>query len=746
MAEIEILVKGKNQANLDKLATDGKQAGKEIGAGLEKGFKEGEQASDRMRKQVGADLDKTAAKAKESGGEGGKGFGEGFATAVQAGQGGPQGAVEGMLDSVGAKGGALAAGAAIGGLLAKGFTDLLARNDLGGVVSAQLGGTTQDSARYGRLAGQIYGDNYGDALEDAAEGIKAVTKNKLVMTNATDAEIRKMSELAMTVAKVTEQDANAVARAAHQMLVNGLANSAEEAFDLIVRASQKGLDVNDDLIDTLVEYSTKFRDLGLSGPDALGLISQAMDRGARDADTAADALKEFAIRAEDGSVATARGFRAVGLDAESMAAAIGRGGGAARTALGETLDGLRAIHDPVLRDQAAVDLFGTKAEDLGDALYGMNLHTVAKELGDVAGATDQAGKSMETSGQTVERAWRNTTNALTEFAAHMVKGIERSYEFAEAVTRGFGPEVIAGSPVADSEWLKAYKGRVDDAAHAWDREGSSIRKVTRSLEENIKTHKDAMGLFESLAGAEISYQKAVDDAAESLKANGKTLDINTEKGRENKLALLEIADAAYGQIEAMEKSGATAADVTKTMATARDQFIDVATKMGMSRDAANKLADSLRLIPGSYQANVGVNGADLATNQIKTLKGHLIDLTNRPYIASVSVTQSHPAGGGKMYVGYGHGGVVSSAAEGGPRGPVVMTQEQGPEIGVWPNGSMIIPAGMSRQIMAGALGGGAGRGGPVEARVTFGGDLDGYMATAWMKAYNDGLIRFEVRT
>jgi hypothetical protein len=742
MAEIEILVKGKNQANLDKLATDAKKAGKEVGDGLQKGFKEGEQASERTRKQIGDDLDKTAKKAKTSGEEGGKGYGEGFASAVNTAQGGPQAAVDGALEKIGGGGGAAAAGAAIGGLLIKGFSDLMAREDLGGVLSAQLGGTVQDAGRYGHLAGKIYADNYGNAIEDAAAGIKAVVQNKLVAANATDAELAKMSEMAMTVAKVTEEDANAVAQAAHHMLVNGLASSAEEAFDIITRASQNGLDVSHDLLDTLVEYSTKFRDLGLNGQDAMGLISQALKAGARDTDTAADALKEFAIRAQDGSVSTARGFRTIGLDANSMGEAIAAGGSRARAALGETLDGLRAIHEPIIRDQAAVDLFGTKAEDLGDALYGMNLHTVGKEMDEVAGATERAGKSMETSGQTVERAWRNTTNALTDFAAHEIRGVEAANDIAETIARGFKPEALAGTPVADSEWVKAYKERVDEAAHAWDREGSSIKKSTRSLEENIKVHQESMQLFESLAGAEITYQKAVDDATEAVKKNGKTVDIHTEKGRENKQALLDMADSAWAQISAMDANGESAANLTVTMATARDQFIDVARKMGMSGEAANHLADQLRLIPRDIQMYMGLHGQEAAENTIRTLKGHLIDLTNRPYVASIVVTEKHPAGGGKMFIGYGHGGVVGHAAEGGPRGNRVLVGEQGPEIVDLAPGSMVHSNADSQRMMAG--GGGSGR--SPETTVRFTGELDSYMATAWMKAYQDGLIRIEART
>src|SRR6185503_16643103 len=123
-----------------------------------------------------------------------------------------------------------------------------------------------------------------------------------------------------------------------------------------------------------------FRKLGLDGPHAMGLLSQAIKAGARDSDTAADAIKEFSIRAVDGSKTTAAGFKALGLPVKQTTEAFAKGGDIAAESFNSVLERLRAIPDPVKQSQIAVQLFGTKAEDLGQSLFAMNLDTAKQQM------------------------------------------------------------------------------------------------------------------------------------------------------------------------------------------------------------------------------------------------------------------------------------------------------------------------------------------------------------------------------
>jgi phage-related minor tail protein len=289
-------------------------------------------------------------------------------------------------------------------------TSVEATNDK---LAAQLGFTGEIAKEFGGIAGDLYSNAYGDSLEGVNEALKAVWSHGLVDEDAATEDIKKVAATALDFSSAMGQDVDKVSAAIGTMLKTGLAKNATEAFDVMTRGFQQGVNKADDLLDTFVEYSTQFRKLGLDATTATGLLSQGLQGGARDADTVADALKEFSIRAIDGSKTTGDAFKALGLDGKKMAADIAGGGPKATAALGTVLDKLRGMKDPVERSAAAVGLFGTKAEDLGDALYSLNPTTATNALGDVAGASQKMGETLAD----------NSATKITAFTRSLETGI-----------------------------------------------------------------------------------------------------------------------------------------------------------------------------------------------------------------------------------------------------------------------------------------------------------------------------------
>jgi phage-related minor tail protein len=286
------------------------------------------------------------------------------------------------------------AAAGIGALIVGNVGKALEQGAIKAKLAAQLGATGEDAKRLGKLAGKLYVDGYGESMEATAEMLKTSFENGLVSLKDTDEQIQDVVASVSTYTTLTGEDATAATRAVAQAIKTGLVKDAKQGFDLLVRGQQLGINKAEDLLDTISEYGTQFRKLGLSGEDALGLINQLLQGGARDADTAADAIKEFSIRAVDGSKSSADGYKALGLDAKKMTAEIAKGGPAARTAFGDILDGLNGIKDPVKREAAGVALFGTKWEDLGASIGKADLDTAAKSMGGVAGSVDRANAAL----------------------------------------------------------------------------------------------------------------------------------------------------------------------------------------------------------------------------------------------------------------------------------------------------------------------------------------------------------------
>lgn len=280
-------------------------------------------------------------------------------------------------------------------------------------LAAQLGIGPAKAAELSKVSANVYQNAWGDSIETVNEAVKGVYSS-IGDTSKAEGGIEGLTTKALALSETFGQEVGPTTAAVGQMLKTGLAKDADEAFDILTRGFQSGADKAGDLLDTVNEYGTQWRKFGLDGKTAMGLLSQGLKGGARDADIVADSIKEFSIRAIDGSETTAEGFKMIGLNAKDMAAKIGRGGKSASGALDETLDRLRAIKDPVERSKAAVALFGTQAEDLGDALYSLDPSKAVQSLGKVGGAADKMAKTVHDNPKAALESFKRT--AITRLA------------------------------------------------------------------------------------------------------------------------------------------------------------------------------------------------------------------------------------------------------------------------------------------------------------------------------------------
>lgn len=188
-----------------------------------------------------------------------------------------------------------------------------------------------------------------------------VTQN---LGEMSDEQLQSITESAFALRDTFEYDISESTRAAKAMMDN-FGVSGDEAMSMIAAGAQNGLDYSGELIDSISEYSTQFAKVGLDADDMFKIFEKGAESGAWNLDKVGDAVKEFSIRAIDGSDSTAAGFTAIGLNADEMAAKFGQGGETAKKAFSDTLKALSSIEDPLEKDAAGVALFGTMWEDLG---------------------------------------------------------------------------------------------------------------------------------------------------------------------------------------------------------------------------------------------------------------------------------------------------------------------------------------------------------------------------------------------
>jgi len=256
-----------------------------------------------------------------------------------------------------------AAGAAAGGLFAKGLSDNMNIEVANDRLAGQLGLSTEEAKKAGEMAGDVYAQNWGDSIEDVNEAIRGVDTNISAVGDTSKEAFESMTTDALALKQTFDMDVAKSTEAVGAMLKNKLAPDAQAAFDIITAGAQNGVNKADDLLETFQEYSPQFSKLGIDGKDALNLLSAGLKAGARDTDVIADGFKELSIRAIDGSSLTAQGFKAIGLNAKTMAEEFGKGGESARKATQKTMDGLLSLKDPVQQNIAGTALFGTQWED-----------------------------------------------------------------------------------------------------------------------------------------------------------------------------------------------------------------------------------------------------------------------------------------------------------------------------------------------------------------------------------------------
>jgi TP901 family phage tail tape measure protein len=134
-------------------------------------------------------------------------------------------------------------------------------------------------------------------------------------------------------------------------------------------------------------------------------------------------------------------------------------------------------------------------------------------------------------------------------------------------------------------------GATDTLAGSQDKATTSAEKQKKALEDLEEALRDGIDLALQLSGSQIGVEAALDDARAAAKENGETLDIHTKKGRANKTALDDIARASLSHRDALIKEGATTAEVTRATNDAREAFIKIGTRMGLTKKEAKKLAD-----------------------------------------------------------------------------------------------------------------------------------------------------------
>ncbi|WP_052124676.1 phage tail tape measure protein, partial [Lysinibacillus odysseyi] len=270
-----------------------------------------------------------------------------------------------------------------------------------GQIQAALGGTKEEAEALEDTAKTVWKDGFGESLEDVSSGLIRVKQN---MKRIDGSEIEKVTRDSIALAKTFESDVNEVTRAGNNLMVNfGL--SADEAFDLMAKGAQSGLNFSNEMFDNLAEYGPLFANMGYSAEEYFGILQRGSEAGVYNLDYINDVMKEFQIRVKDGSKSTTDSMKELSKSTQQVWKDFLNGKGTVADVAAAVVPELEAMDDQVAANNIGVGLFGTKWEDLeAKAMYAM-LNT-REGLEGAKGAMDALAQAQE---QTFGQRWESFT-------------------------------------------------------------------------------------------------------------------------------------------------------------------------------------------------------------------------------------------------------------------------------------------------------------------------------------------------
>ena len=292
--------------------------------------------------------------------------------------------------------------------------------------------------------------------------------------------------------------------------------------------------------------------------------------------------------------------------------------GEAAKHFGSDLDGLygkiRSLTDPSTVDN--VQQFIVTLGGLGDWDS-----TPVKEAKENLDAIDKSLAGLVKNGQADLAA-----EALKQLTAEYGKGGRDTKEFTKNLD---DYEAALADARFEQELAASAMGLFGDQAVAVGEKLAAQKASADGLRQSIQALSDtSRGAFD----AQTRFEEALDKVTESIKENGRTLDIGSEKGRANRDALSALASATQDAAAKARENGASWQTVAGIYDKGRKSLVDNAFAITHNREEAERLADTLMKMP-SKTMRLEMRTEDA----VKSLNGVVAAMKKTPNAKSVTV-------------------------------------------------------------------------------------------------------------
>ncbi|GBC62484.1 hypothetical protein DENIS_3456 [Desulfonema ishimotonii] len=478
--------------------------------------------------------------------------------------------------------------------IASEFEDAQAR------LQVQTGKTAEATATLGEVIDSVYGHGFGESVEQASD---TVVQALVAFDTASEQTLEYVSKAALGIQTAWGEDTQKTISSA-EVLVEKFGLKHEQAMNTIIAGYQRGLNKSEDMLDSILEYAPQFADGGASAEQFFSILETGLQGGVLGTDKAADAFKEFRVRIQDGSTATADGLAALGLSADEFATKMGDGSMSAADAFNIVLEKLRETDDQNDLMQAGVALLGTQFEDLGQT-GALALDMTAVSMDDLAGSAQSLSVQNQTTSSLMTQAWRETEL--------VIKDVFGLYEGdLNAMLAGM-VDVIRSNHTAIVEYFNVLNVTADatfaDIMDAGTRIWIEIKYAAQELQSDLQYL--LLNILDVAGNTWNGIQYAAEIAWAGIKAPFSALVAYIESGLADLMA--GVADA-LGNMPDFDIPG-----IGNLRGYAADAQL-MADTLRESADAAEPLSESLGKINAKYEANQAVHATAITqmANEIKS--------------------------------------------------------------------------------------------------------------------------------
>ena len=353
---------------------------------------------------------------------------------------------------------------------------------------AQTGASSNEMSKFKDIARDVWANNFGENVSDVADMMGRV---KQQMQGISDADLKNVTEDLITLRDVYGMDENETLRGAKQ-LMEQFGISSKEAFDLMAKGAQNGLDYSGELGDNIAEYAGKFAQAGYSAEEYFQTMTNGVKGGSYNLDKMQDAINEVTTRLASDDI---EGSLDMFNDKTKEVFQSWKEGGAEQQDVADAI--IKDISETTNQQEAlnkASIAFGTMGEDF-NLKFITSLSSVGDEYNNVAGTMDKvkaiANGGLKNALSGLGRAFLDSFTPIGEVITPILAGIVRLITVAiQGIQQGFakiGDVISSIFGSVDTSGITKITSQVSKVlAPAFDKVKDAIDKMKVALEPIAK--------------------------------------------------------------------------------------------------------------------------------------------------------------------------------------------------------------------------------------------------------------------